>query len=54
MTEGLREVNRVVRAHRIASQDPYGHEIGEARPIAVRVGVGTGDGARRRQVGPRR
>jgi hypothetical protein len=39
---GLREVNRVVRAHRIASQDPYGHEIGRLTPIAVRVGVGTG------------
>ena len=42
VTEGLREVNRVVRAHRIASQDPYGHEIGRLTPIAVRVGVGTG------------
>jgi hypothetical protein len=42
VTEGLREVNRVVRAHRIANQDPYGHEIGRLTPIAVRVGVGTG------------
>lgn len=42
VAEGLREVNRVVRAHRIASQDPYGHEIGRLTPIAVRVGVGTG------------
>jgi hypothetical protein len=40
--EGLREVNRVVRAHRIASQDPYGHEIGRLTPVAVRVGFGTG------------
>lgn len=40
--DGLREVNRVVRAHRIASQDPYGHEIGRLTPIAVRVGFGTG------------
>src|SRR4051794_23409716 len=42
VAEGLREVNRVVRAHRIASQDPYGHEIGRLTPITVRVGVGTG------------
>jgi hypothetical protein len=42
VAEGLREVNRVVRAHRIASQDPYGHEIGRLTPVAVRVGVGTG------------
>jgi hypothetical protein len=42
VTEGLREVNRVVRAHRIANQDPYDHEIGRLTPIAVRVGVGTG------------
>jgi hypothetical protein len=42
IAEGLREANRVVRAHRIASQDPYGHEIGRLTPIAVRVGVGTG------------
>ena len=32
----------MVRAHRIANQDPYGHEIGRLTPIAVRVGVGTG------------
>jgi hypothetical protein len=42
IAEGLREVNRVVRAHRIANQDPYGHEIGRLTPITVRVGVGTG------------
>jgi hypothetical protein len=41
--DGLREVNRVVRAHRIANQDPYGHEIGRLTPLAVRVGIGTGD-----------
>jgi len=40
--EGLRELNRVVRAHRIASQDPYGHEVGRLAPVAVRVGFGTG------------
>lgn len=41
--DGLRDVNRVVRAHRIANQDPYGHEIGRLTPLAVRVGIGTGD-----------
>src|SRR3954447_8337227 len=43
VVDGLRDVNRVVRAHRIASQDPYGHEIGRLTPLAVRVGIGTGD-----------
>jgi hypothetical protein len=42
VAEGLREVNRVLRAHRIASQDPYDQEIGRLAPIEVRVGVGTG------------
>jgi hypothetical protein len=41
--DGLREINRVVRAHRIANQDPHGHEIGRLAPLAVRVGFGTGD-----------
>ncbi|HKH13653.1 MAG TPA: hypothetical protein VKA47_03250 [Solirubrobacterales bacterium] len=41
--DGLREANRVVRAHRIANQDPYGHEIARLTPLAVRVGFGTGD-----------
>jgi hypothetical protein len=40
--DGLREINRVVRAHRIANQDPYGHEIGRLAPLAARVGFGTG------------
>ena len=39
---GLREANRLIRAHRIATQDPYGHEIGRSAPLAVRVGFGTG------------
>ena len=51
VTEGLREVNRVVRAHRIASQDPYGHEIATHAAIAVGSASGPGDGARRRPVG---
>jgi hypothetical protein len=40
--DGLREANRVVRAHRIANQDPYGHEIGRMTTLAARVGFGTG------------
>ena len=39
---GLRAVNRVMRAHRIATQDPYGHEIARSAPLAVRIGFGTG------------
>jgi hypothetical protein len=39
---GLRAANRLIRAHRIASQDPYGHEIGRSSPVTVRVGYGTG------------
>src|SRR4051812_176462 len=39
---GLRAANRLMRAHRIATQDPHGHEIGRAAPLAIRVGFGTG------------
>jgi hypothetical protein len=39
---GLRAANRLLRAHRIATQDPYGHEIARSAPVAVRVGFGTG------------
>ena len=39
---GLRGANRLVRAHRIATQDPYGHEIGRSAPLSVRLGFGTG------------
>jgi hypothetical protein len=41
--DGLRAANRVVRAHRIANQDPYGQEIGRLTPLASRVGFGTGE-----------
>jgi hypothetical protein len=40
--DGLRAANRLLRAHRIATQDPYGHEIGRSAPVAVRIGFGTG------------
>jgi hypothetical protein len=41
---GLRVVNEVLRAHRIATRDPYGHEISRDAAVAVRVGYGTGEG----------
>lgn len=44
VTEGLRAVNAVLRAHRVATRDPYGHEIGREAVLVARVGYGTGDG----------
>jgi hypothetical protein len=41
---GLRIVNAVLRAHRVATHDPYGHEIGREATLAARVGYGTGEG----------
>jgi hypothetical protein len=40
--DGMRVANRLMRAHRVATQDPYGHEIARSAPVAVRVGFGTG------------
>jgi hypothetical protein len=42
VAEALRAANSILRAHRIATADPYGHEIGRDAPLAVRVGYGTG------------
>ena len=44
MTAGLRTVNTVLRAHRVATRDPYGHEIGREAVLVARIGYGTGDG----------
>jgi hypothetical protein len=44
VTQGLRAVNAVLRAHRVATRDPYGHEIGREAVLVARVGYGTGDG----------
>jgi hypothetical protein len=44
VSAGLRSVNTVLRAHRVATQDPYGHEIGRDAALVVRTGYGTGDG----------
>jgi hypothetical protein len=43
VTAGLRSVNTVLRAHRVATQDPYGHELGREAALVVRTGYGTGD-----------
>ena len=40
----LRTANAVLRAHRVATQDPYGHEIGREAALLARVGFGTGEG----------
>ena len=39
----LRTVNAVLRAHRVATGDPYGHEIGREAVLVARIGYGTGD-----------
>ncbi len=44
IADALGTINRLMRAHRIATQDPYGHEIARRAALAVRVGFGTGDG----------
>jgi hypothetical protein len=41
---GLRAVNAVLRAHRVATHNPYGHEIGREALLVARIGYGTGDG----------
>jgi hypothetical protein len=43
VTEALRTVNTLLRAHRVATQDPYGHELGREAALVVRTGYGTGD-----------
>jgi hypothetical protein len=44
VTAGLRAVNTILRAHRVAIHDPYGHEIGRDAVLVARIGYGTGDG----------
>jgi hypothetical protein len=39
----LRVVNGVLRAHRIATLDPYGHGLSRDATLAARIGYGTGD-----------
>jgi hypothetical protein len=40
---GLRAANAVLRTHRVATQDPYGHEIGREATLVARIGYGTGE-----------
>lgn len=40
----LRAVNKTLRAHRIATRDPYGHEMAREAALVARIGYGTGDG----------
>jgi len=44
VTAALRAVNAVLHAHRIATRDSYGHEIGREAVLVARIGYGTGDG----------
>ena len=44
MAAGLGAVNAVLRAQRVATADPYGHEIGREAVLVARVGYGSGDG----------
>jgi hypothetical protein len=44
VTAGLKAVNAVLRAYRLVTRDPYGHEIGRQAILVARVGYGTGDG----------
>jgi hypothetical protein len=38
----LRTANRMLRAHRVATGDPYGHEVAREAPFVTRIGYGTG------------
>jgi hypothetical protein len=44
IADALRAASSLLRAHRIATQNPYGHEIGREAALVTRVGYGTGDG----------
>ena len=41
--EAVRELNRVLRAHRAAAFDPWARDVRAEHAIAVRVGYGSGD-----------
>jgi hypothetical protein len=44
VTAALRTANALLRAHPIATQDPYGHELGREAALVVGTGYGTGEG----------
>jgi hypothetical protein len=41
--EGLRLLNQALSAARAASGDPYVHELGSKRALAIRIGYGSGE-----------
>jgi hypothetical protein len=44
VTAALSAANRMLHAHRVATGDPYGHEVAREAAIVTRVGYGTGAG----------
>ena len=44
VTAALAAANRMLHAHRVATGDPYGHEMAREAAIVTRVGYGTGAG----------
>ena len=40
---GLAVLNRALRAHRVATADPYASEVSRERALVVRLGYGSGD-----------
>ena len=43
VTDAVRDLNEVLRAHRIAAADPYVRDVHAAQAIAVRLGYATGE-----------
>jgi hypothetical protein len=43
VVDGLRRLNGVLRAHRVAAADPHGREVTREQALAVRVGYGDGE-----------
>lgn len=41
--QALATLNRVIQAHRIASADPYVHEVSPEQALAIRAGYGDGE-----------
>ena len=42
VSEGLHSLNRMLRAHRVATADPHGHEISREAAAVARIGHGGG------------
>jgi hypothetical protein len=40
---GVRDLNRVLRAHRVAALDPFAREVSAGAALVVRVGYGSGE-----------